>query len=107
MGCDRVCVGGAGSCPFRSRRVSQTRRKGPVTITGHGTTRLWGVCGVDLGRFHPHRNLAAGGSIQQAGAAFPGLRVTAAGAILLIFEAPLLRRSACLYDAGAPYLSLL
>src|SRR5437870_4077509 len=36
MGCYRICVGGVGNFPFRSRRVSQTRRKGPVTITGHG-----------------------------------------------------------------------
>ena len=53
MGCYRICVGGAGDFPFRSRRVSQTRRKGPVTITGHGgKTRLCGVCGVGLGPFH-------------------------------------------------------
>jgi hypothetical protein len=30
------CIGGSGDFPFRSRRVSQTGRKGPVTITGHG-----------------------------------------------------------------------
>jgi hypothetical protein len=54
----------------------------------------------------PHRNLAAGRSILRAGAAFPGLRVASAGAILLIFEAPLLRRKSCLYSAWVPYCQL-
>ena len=36
MGCYRICVGGAGDFPFRSRSVSQTRRKGPMTITCQG-----------------------------------------------------------------------
>src|SRR5437870_2730831 len=43
MGCCRICVGGAGDFPFRSRRVSQARRKGPVTITGHGEKHTYGV----------------------------------------------------------------
>src|SRR5260221_12464170 len=33
MGCYRIRIGGAGHLSFRSRRVSQTRRKGPVTVT--------------------------------------------------------------------------
>ena len=34
MGCDRICVCGAGRFPFGSRRISQTRGKGPVIIAG-------------------------------------------------------------------------
>ena len=36
-----ICVGGSGDFPLRSRRFPQTRRKGPVTITGHGESTLW------------------------------------------------------------------
>src|SRR5258708_35907608 len=35
MGCYWVRLGGAGHLSFRSRRVSRTRRKGPVTVAGH------------------------------------------------------------------------
>src|SRR5437016_5191014 len=43
MGFYRICVGGAGDFPLRSRRVSQTRRKGPVTISGHGEKHAYGA----------------------------------------------------------------
>ncbi len=33
VGCHRIRIGGAGHLSFRSRRVSQARRKGPVTVT--------------------------------------------------------------------------
>src|SRR5262249_23022211 len=33
MGGGRILVGRVGTFPFRSRRISRTRRKGPLTIT--------------------------------------------------------------------------
>jgi len=53
MGCCRICVGGAGDFPFRPRRVSQARRKRPVTITGHGENTLMG-CSWSRYRPIPH-----------------------------------------------------
>src|ERR1700730_3256263 len=48
MGCRRICVGSAGDFPFCSRRVSQTCRKGAVTIAGHWEKALMGACGVGV-----------------------------------------------------------
>src|SRR4029077_12989018 len=54
MGCCRIWVGGTGDFPFRSRRVSQTRRKGPMTITGQGKTPHVGCFWI---RSRPHSTL--------------------------------------------------
>src|SRR5712671_4599357 len=47
MGCRRIWVGGAGDFPFGSRRVSQARRKGAVTITGPGGKTRWAIVELD------------------------------------------------------------